>query len=237
LWDIRIGECVRTLEGHTGGIWYLAVSPDGRLLASASLDGTVRIWELATGRLKLPPFRHRGWVLSVGWSPDASLVMSSGHDKTLVVWSAATGQMVAVVPERSSVTVVSRLRKASRLFYGTSDGSVVGVGLRNTPIGIPYVTAAELHSGMGGPCGDQRGRSPTALCEWCGRYTRVPDEVLRAIDACRDRCGTTAAQSPCRFMPDDAWDNPDLLSACERCGGPLRFTPFAAGLVDSPSVQ
>jgi WD40 repeat protein len=235
LWNARTGECVRTIEGHTGGIWYVAVSPDGRLLASASPDGTVRIWELATGRLRLPPFRHRGWVLTVGWSPDGTTVISSGHDKTLVVWNAATGQPVTVVPERSSVTVISRVRKSSRLFYGTSDGSVVGLGLRHVPTGTPYATALVPHPPASGQASDRRDQSPVAKCEWCGRHTGIADGVLRAIDTLRDRVGAPAALSPCLLMPREAWDDPGLLSACTQCGRPLRYTPFAAEPADDGS--
>jgi WD40 repeat protein len=50
LWGISTGEEVLTFKGHTDDITRIVFSADGRLLASASADGTVRIWDVATGR-------------------------------------------------------------------------------------------------------------------------------------------------------------------------------------------
>jgi WD40 repeat protein len=53
VWDPVTGQAHHTLTGHTGAVEALVVAPDGSWLASASTDGTVRIWDLAVARCSM----------------------------------------------------------------------------------------------------------------------------------------------------------------------------------------
>jgi WD40 repeat protein len=93
LWDVESGEATFTLTGHhpndTGslGVYGLAFCPDGTLLASASYDQTVRIWDVATGTelVSLPTSDELGAAV-VAWSPDGSVLASANLDGSIQLW-------------------------------------------------------------------------------------------------------------------------------------------------------
>ncbi len=73
------------LKGHELGVETLAFSADGKFLASAGYDKTVRVWDLSTGKVKRVLTGHTAWVPSVACHPKDALVASGSGDKTILV--------------------------------------------------------------------------------------------------------------------------------------------------------
>jgi hypothetical protein len=107
-WDFRgwehaylrhlFDETYQTFRGHTHWVHSVSFSPDGKRLASASLDQTVKVWDAQTGKEVLTLKGHTLWVHSVSFSPDGKHMATAsgelGKPGEVKVWDGQTGQEV-----------------------------------------------------------------------------------------------------------------------------------------------
>ena len=93
LWDAESGRELLTLTGHTGWVMGLAFSPDGKSLASTSVDGTVKIWSIVPGNeivtISGPP---SGFGTRVVYNPNGLEFATNGGDGTGAVWNSDLGR-------------------------------------------------------------------------------------------------------------------------------------------------
>lgn len=102
IYDASGNEQVSFREVHTRPLWALAFSPDSRLLASASDDGTGWLWDVATGRAIGGPLRHPGEIRlrSVAFRHDSARLVTTSADGTVCQWETETGKRVETPYER-----------------------------------------------------------------------------------------------------------------------------------------
>jgi len=79
--------------GHSGSVDSVAISPDGRLALSGSRDVTLKLWNLATGKLLRTFEANSDAVMSVAFSPDGRTVLSGSYDGKLKLWDATAGKV------------------------------------------------------------------------------------------------------------------------------------------------
>jgi hypothetical protein len=98
VWDVFTGELLHTLSGHTGRVHAVALSLDGRLALTGSMDTTARVWDTATGRRLHTLTGHGAEVDSVALSADGRVALTGSADGTARIWDTATGRCLRTLP-------------------------------------------------------------------------------------------------------------------------------------------
>ncbi len=161
LWDVATRQPLGApLTGHTDQVQAVAFSPDtleesrgtgGKILASASDDNTVILWDVATGQPLGPPLTgHTAGVKSVSFSPDGKTLASGSGDNTIILWDVATGQPLEfpLAGHTNQVTSLTFSPDGKILASGSGDSTIILWDVATSqPLGPPLTghTEAVLH--------------------------------------------------------------------------------------------
>ncbi|MGE5391378.1 MAG: WD40 repeat domain-containing protein [Deltaproteobacteria bacterium] len=89
--DLSNGDQQKTLSGHSEHATSLAISPDGKILASGSKDTTINLWSFPDGKLLKTLNGHTDTVLALAITPDGETLVSAGKDKRIILWTLPEG--------------------------------------------------------------------------------------------------------------------------------------------------
>jgi WD40 repeat protein len=135
-WTMPDGALRETTTGHSGGINALAITPDGKILVSASEDKTIILWSLPHLTFIKKLEGHTDAVMALAITPDGKILASAGKDKRIILWN---------LPEGSKKLALIDLNVNTSNQKGSSFQAVNSVGTTVTytvPCGTPLPAGA-----------------------------------------------------------------------------------------------
>lgn len=107
IWNVADGRLLRVIDGHRDTIYALALSPDGKTLASGSYDQQIKLWSTETGAEVKTLRGHNGAVFGLAFRPDGKILASASADRTVKLWDTATGARkdTLIQPTKEQVAV------------------------------------------------------------------------------------------------------------------------------------
>lgn len=139
IWSMKQDTCVHDLKAHSKEIYTIKWSPTGPgtqnpnmnlILASASFDSTVRLWDVERGVCIHTLTKHTEPVYSVAFSPDGKFLASGSFDKCVHIWSTQTGGLVHSYKGTGGIFEVCWNSRGTKVGASASDGSVFVLDLR-----------------------------------------------------------------------------------------------------------
>ncbi|XP_030782151.1 F-box-like/WD repeat-containing protein TBL1Y isoform X5 [Rhinopithecus roxellana] len=136
IWSMKQDACVHNLQAHSKEIYTIKWSPTGPatsnpnssiMLASASFDSTVRLWDMEQGVCTHTLMKHQEPVYSVAFSPDGKYLASGSFDKCVHIWNTQSGSLVHSYQGTGGIFEVCWNTQGDKVGVSASDGSVSNI--------------------------------------------------------------------------------------------------------------
>src|SRR5262249_39685166 len=113
-------------NGHSDTVYGICFSPDNKMIATASADKFVKVWEIPSGKFVKSFEGHTHHVLDVGWAADGKLLASAGGDNTVKVWNFEKGEQERTInnAHTKQVTRLMFIGKKSEFLTCSGDNQV-----------------------------------------------------------------------------------------------------------------
>ncbi|HEY6169525.1 MAG TPA: WD40 repeat domain-containing protein, partial [Verrucomicrobiae bacterium] len=98
-WNVADGKLIRSWDAHPDSLYALALSPDGKTLATGSYDQRIKLWDTATGKELRTLKGHNGAVFGLAFRPDGRVLASASADRAVKLWNPENGARLDTFPQ------------------------------------------------------------------------------------------------------------------------------------------
>lgn len=193
------------LHGHTHPISQVRISPNGRFIASASADATVKIWDAATGAHMDTLVGHMAGVSCLAWTPDSNTLASGSDDKTIRLWDRVTGRPRTTTRKSSTGQEMAPLKGHHNYIHCLAfspKGNIMASGSYDEAVFLWDVRAGRLMRSL------PAHSDPVSGIDFCRDGTLVvscsTDGLIRVWDTSTGQCLRTLVHE----------DNPAVANVC-----------------------
>ena len=187
----------RCLNGHTAAVTAVDISPDGRRIASASMDKTIVIWDVRTGsQVGRTMTGHKAGIEAVAWSPDGRRLASGSRDKTMMIWDPLACQAIGepIIGHSDGINALAWSPDGRSIVSASSDATIrkwdmmtcqlAGKPMRGhhiTCYAVAFSPNGRLLVSAGGSEGGKLILWDADSCEYVGRTEKGHDSLVSAV--------------------------------------------------------
>jgi WD40 repeat protein len=124
-WNVSDGKLLSVIEGHKDAIYSMALSQDGRILATGSYDQKIKLWEPETGKELRTLSGHNGCIYDLAFRPDGKILASASADRTVKLWDVQSGERRDTLSQSlKEVFTVAFSPDGKHLYAGGADNRI-----------------------------------------------------------------------------------------------------------------
>ncbi|HOP47979.1 MAG TPA: DUF4062 domain-containing protein [Desulfobacteraceae bacterium] len=228
IWNITTRKAL-IVKGYNSPIHNMDICLDGRKAVFCSVDGTLCLLEISKHKsLKEINDFADGYPIWAKFTPDGKHLFTLQRG-IIRLWDLNSWKCLSILAnKRNPFTIISNIESSGVFSIGTITGKILLFNMLNVSVNHPIVTCKRLwrHSNEISFYDGHWAKNIRANCPWCHKCFIVKSIILDLINKISCEAKISAEQSPCLNLPDEAWEEPGLLSECPHCHKPLKFNPF-----------